>query len=59
LDSKKRFIKGFEVNYEKIAEKLAKVVDITDPKVFIAITVVIKNIKREGYEYIGLGHIII
>jgi hypothetical protein len=51
----KRYIKGFEVDYQKVAEKIAMVTDTSDPKVTAAVHGVIKYFDREAYKYVGLG----
>jgi hypothetical protein len=51
----KTYVKGFKIDRERIA-KLAHVADDHDPMVDMFIHIIIKDLKRSGYKYIGAVH---
>ena len=55
VSMEKRYIKGFEIDYQKVAEKIAMVTNMNDPKFSAALDEVVHYFDRKAYKFVGLG----
>lgn len=54
MQEEKQYFKGFILDRQAIAAKLAGVESTTDPEVDIYSNIIIKGFNRDGYKFIGL-----